>query len=280
VGENSLHVPGTCHSDQHCRAHDGHTPYPTSRPLCDACLTDAGRDIRALLWDYLDLAQLHEPALSQASNEHTTGSGEAPMPIAGHVDALQAEIVHAVSLWEHALRAVDRLHNPRTFTPLWRTTVYDHLDLNHGAGTLRKARAGHTVQRAITVIAARLDRLAGLPETTVCPAGIDDEPGRMSGWQAIHHLQALHQRARGMLGRTTRRFWIPGECWDTAGCGGHPKPGEDGPLFRSEPKKFEDPMQVHCARCGAYRAYADYEHYQAKLLWPTQATDDLVRVTA
>lgn len=280
MAEHDQHVPGTCHSDQHCKAHDGRTAYPTSRPLCEACLDTAGHDIRPLVYDYLDLAQLHEASMPQAISEKTGGGeSEAPMPILVHVEALQAEIVHVLSLWEHALRAVGRLHNPRTFAPLWRTTVYDHLDLPRRGQVLRKARAGAIVQRAVGVIVPRLDRLAALPATLVCPAGIDDEPVLMYGWQAVHHLQALHARSRGFLGRTTRRFWIPGGCWAKP-CGARMIAGEDGPIFRSEPREYEDPMQVHCARCGATRPYADYEHLLIKLRWPDQPSDENVRIAA
>jgi hypothetical protein len=234
--------------------------------------------VRGLVYDYLDLAQLHEASMSQAIDEKTSGGGhESPILLAGHVEALQAEIVHVTTTWEHALRAICRLSNPHTFTPLWRTTVYDHINLTKRASSLRSARAGALVQRAVGVIGPRLDRLAALPAITVCPAGIEDEPTAMYGWEAVHHLQALHGRAKSTLGRTTRMFWIPGECW---ACGARPVPNVDGPLYRSEPHRLEDPMSVRCAPCGADRPYADYEQYQTGLLWPGQATDSLVRIAA
>jgi hypothetical protein len=266
----------TCNSGPACKDHNGRTAHPTEHPLCPACLDAADHDIRALVYDYLDLAQLHETSLSQAINEKTTGSLlESPMLLSGHVEALQAEIVHATAMWEYELRVAGRLSDPNTYAPLWRTTVYDHIDLiRHGARTI-KARGGASVQRAVGIILPRLARLAALPETLVCPTGVEDEPQPMAGWQAIHQLQQLHGRARSTLGRTVRRFWIPGECWT---CNAKPKLGEDGPLYRSEPRFPEDPMQVNCDRCGAYRAYADYEQFQANLQWPGQDTDLLVRV--
>lgn len=269
----------TCRSETHCKAYNPVTKQasPTDRALCDACLDAAQPDIQALPYDYLDLAQLHEASMSQAINEKASGSKESPMLIAGHVEALQAEIVHVLAVWEHALRAVCRLSNPGTFAPLWRTTVYDHISLPTRAARLRKARAGAIVQRAAGIIGPRLAVLAGLAATTVCPAGIEDEPAPMHGWEAVHHLQTLHSRARGYLGRTTRTFWIPGECWT---CNTRPKVGEDGPLYRSEPRHEGDPMQVHCSPCDASRPYVDYEHYQGHLMWPNQDTDQLVRIAA
>lgn len=277
MGETITHVPGTCHSDQHCRAHDGRTPYPTNRPLCDPCLDSAAHDVRALVYDYVDLEQLHEPALSQAPSDRTSGSTEPPIPIVAHVEELQAEIVHVLSTWEYEVRVACRLSDPGTFAPLWRSTVYDTLNLGTRNPVTHRARAGAVVQRAAATLAVRLDRLAALPPTVVCPGGIEEEPADMHGWEAVHQLQALHGRARGMLGRTTRRFWIPGDCW---ACGAHPKTGEDGPLWRSEAKRFKDPMEVHCAKCGGSRPYADYEHLLTRLQWPDQPTDELVRVAA
>lgn len=238
----------------------------TSGPLCHDCLDRADPDIRGLVYDYLDLAQLHEAPMSQAPSEHTTGGGhESPILLVAHIDALQAEIVHATSLWEHALRAVDRMHNPHTFAPLWRTHLYDHQNLTRGSTGLRKARPGALVQRAVGVIAARLERLAGLPATTVCPTGIEDEPVPMAGWEAVHQLQHLHARARSALGRTTRKFWIYGACWT---CDARPAEGVDGPLWRSEPRRDGDPMDVNCGTCMASRPYGDYERYMVELAWP------------
>lgn len=280
MAEHDQHVPGTCRSDQHCKAHDGRNAQPTSQPLCRACLDAACLDIRALVYDYLDLAQLHETSMSQAASEKTSGGEhESPTLLADHVEALQAEIVHVLSVWEHALRADGRLSNPRTFAPLWRNTVYDRINLFTRGTGLRKARSGAIVQRAVSIIGPRLERLAALTPITVCPSGIEDDPVVMSGWEAVHQLQSLHARARGFLGRTTRKFWIPGDCWAQT-CGARPKPGEDGPLYRSEPRRFEDPMEVHCARCGGTRSYADYEHVLVKLQWPDQASDADVRVAA
>jgi hypothetical protein len=278
VAEQDQHVPGTCHSDQHCRAHDGKTAYPTSDPLCPDCLEAAQPDVKGLLYDYLDLAQLHAPAMSQAPSEHTSGgSTEAAIPLAVHVDELQAEIVHALSTWEYEIRVACRLHDPGTFAPLWRSTVYDHFQLGTRNPQTHKARAGSVVQRAVATLLPRLDRLARLPATVVCPRGIEDEPVEMAGWEAVHHLQSLHNRARGALGRTTRKFWIPGECW---ACDARPTPGQDGPLYRSEPREYEDAMQVNCTVCGNSRPYADYETYMTTVLWPDAGTDANVRVAA
>jgi hypothetical protein len=244
----------TCINGPRCPGWDGRNAQPTNDPYCRDCLDRAERDIRGLIYDYVDLAQLHEASLSQAPTEHVTGSHESPLLIAGHTEALQAEIVWTVRTWETVLR-----------------------DLCHLSPAPTRARPGHHVQRGIGIIAARLDRLQRLTGTPVRRTGCEDPIEPVTGVEAITHLQQLHQRARAMLGRTTRRFWIPGECWN---CDAHPVRDVDGPLWRSEPKRAEDPMEVHCATCGATRPYPDYETYQQTLLWPGQDTDDLVQAVA
>jgi hypothetical protein len=267
-----------CMSGPACKTPAGTEPYPSTDPLCGYCLDAASRDVRALVYDLLDLEQLHAPAMSQAINEHTSGgSPESPMPLVALVEALQSEIVHVTAMWEYELRVACRLSNPHTFAPLWRATVYDQVNLTSRDLVVQRARAGKLVQRAVNIIAPRLANLSRLPETIVCPTGVEDEPVPMFGWEAVHQLQALHGRCRGALGRTVRKFWIPGECWT---CPARPVPGVDGPLYRSEPREYEDPMQVCCSKCGAVRPYADYETYQAALLWTGQASDANVRIAA
>ena len=261
----------TCMSGPKCKSHDGRTAYPTTNPLCDACLDTAHHDITALVYDYLDLAQLHEGSLSQAINDTTRGgSGEAPMPIVAHVEALQAEMVYVTCLWEFEVRTAHRLHNPQTFTALWRSTVYDTINLPAHEIVRRRARPGRLIQCAVATITPRLQLLSQLPAALVCATGVEDPPAEMFGWQAVHQLADLHHKSRTALGRTVRKFWIPGECWS---CPARPTPGVDGPLYRSEPTQYADPMHVCCARCAATRPYADYEIYQGSLLWPEQPGD-------
>ena len=267
--------PGTCASGTRCPGFNGQHPEPTTGTFCVVCLDHAARDIRGLVYDYLDLAQLHAPALSQAPSDRASGSREAPMPIAGHVEALQAEIVHTTTTWEYEVRVACGLPDPVNTAPIadWHTT------LRHPA-PLAKVRPGAAVQRAVSILAPHVRRLAALPATAVCPTGVEDDPQDMTGADAITHLRGLHARARGMLGRTRRTFWIPGECWNTDTCGARPTPGEDGPLWRSEPIRAEDPMQVGCSRCNAQRPYPDYEAYMTGLIWPGQESNANVRVAA
>ncbi|BAL87320.1 hypothetical protein AMIS_21000 [Actinoplanes missouriensis 431] len=265
---------GFCHSLARCPGWNPATRLAaeTSDPFCTACLDRAHRDIRGLVYDYVDLAQLHEASLSQAPSEHTSGGGhESPMLLAGHVEALQAEIVHAATTWEGELRAAHALnHGMLLPQPAWATTRSHPLPQP-------RLRGGAALQRAINLIAPRLRHLSRLAATVVHPAGIEDEPADRYGWEAVQHLQRLHSRARATLGRTTRTFYVPGECW---ACDARPVRDLPGPLWRSEPTHDGDPMDVHCEACGAVRPYADYEHYQQHLMWPGQDSDQLVQVAA
>jgi hypothetical protein len=256
------HVPGTCRSDQQCRDHDGRTACPTSRPLCDACLEAAGPGIRGLVFDYLDLAQLHEATMSQAVTEKTAGSKEKQMLLVGHVEALQAEIVHVATTWEYEVRIVARLSDPYVSAPIadWHTTISKPTPL-------AKVRPGACVQRAVNILSPRLSLLSNLPPTLVCPTGIEDAHVPVAGWEAIHHLQDLHRRCRSILGRTRRLLSLHGTC-PKRSCGAQA-------LYRLEPESFKDEPPVWCDACKASRTYAEYEWFMAHLKWPPHEDDEL-----
>jgi hypothetical protein len=243
-----------CASDNHCRAYDrpASQPAPASRtPLCDGCLTAAGPDINSLLYDYVDLEQLQDPALSQALNMQPTGAEAPPMPLNGQAEALQAEIVHVLTTWEEIIR--------------------DHCRLSP-APEVR--RGGPNAQRALTILAPRLDTLANLPPTTVHPRGPEDQPADMHGWEAIHHLQHLHKRARSMVGLTHRRTQVPGAC-STPRNDGRPC---NGPLYRDNPRYEGDPCPIYCRTpgCNTIWTHDAYEEWAAGIL----LTPKLAEVTA
>ncbi|MFD6565374.1 hypothetical protein [Micromonospora profundi] len=262
----------TCVSDTRCRAYDRLAKPPaaapvTTTPLCDACLDHHRADIQALPVDYLDLAQLHETSLSQALRDRTTGSHESPLLIAGQVQALQAEIVHATTTWETEVRHAARLAAAEQAAPIadWHTTLRRPTPV--GAG-----RPGHQVQRATGILTAHLHTLARLPATAVHPTGCEDPPEDMTGVDAIDHLTRLHGRARGILGRTSPRPWIPGDCPNTD-CGARdadPAWADGGPLYRTTPRDFKDIPTVYCAACNTARSYTDYETYMTQFEWPAQ----------
>jgi hypothetical protein len=263
-----------CLAEIHCK---GYNPvakhaYPTDQPLCPACIDAAERDTRSLVYDYLDLAQLHETSMSQAIAEKTAGSKEKQMLLVGFVEALQAEMLHVLTTWEYELRVFAHLSDPYVQAPVadWHTTISKPTPL-------AKVRPGAAVQQAVGIIAPRMTLLSKIPETHAYRTGCEDPAEDIAGWEAVLQIAGLHGRCKSALGRTTRTFWIPGECWS---CQARPKLGEDGPLFRSEPRFEGDPMQVQCSPCRATRSYADYEHFQAHLQWPDQPSDANVRLAA
>lgn len=220
-----------CQSGPHCRDYRRTfgQPAPAGRtPLCDACLDTAGRDIARLLYDWYDLAQLQAPTLSQALNMQPSGKAAPPMPLNGQAEALQAEIAHVLTTWEEIIRDVCQL------------SPAPHV-----------RRAGPNVQRALEVLTPRLDALANHPAVTVHPTGPEDQPTDLEGWEAVHHLQALHHRARAMLGRTHRTRTVPGTC-----------PTCHAALHRDDPRHQDDPCPVYCSnQCGHQWTYDEYEQW-------------------
>lgn len=241
-------VSNICRSGDRCPDNTHGQPAPRGRTqLCDRCLDhaveQARTDIHSLLFDWLDLEQLHHPSLAQALTGQPNGSPQPAMPLNGAADALQAEIAWALGTWEHAVRADRQLHQPPT----------------------NAVRAGHRVWRAVTLLTRHTRTLAELPARPVQAAGCEDPPAPMDGVDALHHLSKLHARARGMLGRTRRTFWVPGDC---SHCGATQTPGVPGPLYRSEPRDEGDEPPVYCDRCGNSRTEADYQRYLTMLVWP------------
>ena len=174
--------------------------------------------------------------LSQALDTQPHGAADPPMPLRGEPDALQREIHHVTTTWETEVRAACGLSDPGRDLP------------------------GADVQRAVTTLTPRLRQLATLPPTTVYPTGCEDPPTDVAGWEAIHHLQHLHQRARGMLGRTHRTTELPGTC---SGC-------YTDRLQRVEPRYENDPCLIYCANCHATWTSDEYDRYVTMLVWPTR----------
>ena len=234
-----------CAHAEHCRGFDRTARQPAEtagNPLCTRCLDSHERDLRGLLWDWLDLEQLQMPSLAQSLTGQPNGSTEPAMPMAGGPEALQSEIAHVLATWEDVIRDRHRL-----------------------ADVPATRRQGPTVQRAVTLLAPRVDILSRLDATTVYPTGCEDTPTDMTGVEALTHISHLHQRARAMLGRTRRTYWVPGDC---GLCGAQPTEGVPGPLYRHEPRHEGDESPVWCDHCDGWRSHDDYERYVTMLVWP------------
>jgi hypothetical protein len=267
-----------CLTGDRCRDYNHVAKHPAElapqASLCDACLDVAERDVRCLVFDYLDLAQLQLPVLSQALDTQPAGSAGPPMPMAGAPEALQAEIVHVLTTWEIEVRAATSLSavpesRRRTAAP-WHTTVTNRQPLV-------PVHPGAAVQRAVEVLAPRMRLLSELPPVAVFRTGCEDDSEDVAGWEAVLHLSRLHQRARATLGRTRRTFWVPGDCWQQACCDTHTQAVARGRLageflYRSEPARYGDEPQIFCRYCEEPRSYEEYQRYLHMLVWPQRET--------
>lgn len=237
-----------------CREWDGREPgWAVAGPLCETEIRVAERDVRSLVFDYLDLEQQIPRGLSQALDGQPAGKPGPPVPLALAPEALQAEIVHVLATWEEQVRAVCRLSAVAVRGPAapWHTTVSN---LSPPA----KVRAGRAVQRAAEVLAPRLDVLARIEPVTVYRCGTDGDAEDVAGWEAVLHLSSLHQRARSLLGRTRRTEHLPGDC---SNCGAVD-------LRRDEPRYAEDPCDVYCGACAASWRREEYDRYVRLMVWP------------
>jgi hypothetical protein len=258
---HTTHDSRHCASDTRCRNYNHPEQRPAwvsnRDPLCDACLTTAARDVSSLVYDYLDLAQLQAPSLSQALNMQPGSKTAPPMPMRAEPEALQREIWHATTLWAGELRRHHRLAAAgRTIIICaWHTTV------SNPPPAVRTLH-GRDVQEAVAVLEPRVRELAQLPPTAVYPTGCEDDARDIAGWEAAHHLQQLHQRARGMLGRTHRTTRVPGTCPDCA-----------GDLHQDEPRYREDPCPVYCPTCGHQWSRDEYEAWTINILSPARRAE-------
>lgn len=241
-----------------CLEWDGREPGWADRgPLCDSELRVAERDVRMLLWDYVDLEQMLPRTLSQALDGQPAGKPGPPIPLAVGVDAVQAEIVHVLATWEEQIRAACRLSQVPVFGQAapWHTT-----DSNRPPKAV--LRPGAVVQRAVGVLAPRIPELARLAASTVFRAGSDADAEDVAGWEAVLHLSALHNRARAMLGRTRRTERLFGDCSE---CGATD-------LRRDEPRFEGDPADVYCGNCPARWSRDAYDRYVKLLVWPNMVS--------
>jgi hypothetical protein len=251
-----------------CREWNGSQPgWAVAGPLCETEVRVASRDVPLLLWDVLDLEQMIPRSLSQALDGQPSGKPGPPVPLALAPEALQAEIVHVLTTWEAEVRAVCRLSAVpvRGVAAPWHTTV---TKLSPPA----RVRPGAAVQRAVAVLAPRMDVLARVAPVTVYRTGADGDSFQtpvaedVAGWEAVLHLSRLHARARSMLGRTRRTFLVPGSC-SFPDPDGDPEKCCGGALFRDEPRFAEDPCDVYCGRCEKGRWTADqYDRYVGSML--------------
>lgn len=261
----------------------------TARTLCDGCLDHAAQAVKALPYDWHDLEQQLPPAMGQWGDGTPSAhsDAEAPVPMNLAAEALQAAIWRLTTTWEEVARDVGRLPDPpsRRRAPdrtVWAVNIDGDI-----IGLRRNARVEHPsmthvgmrpgpsdVVRACRILHPRLAMLADVPELELVDYPLaalvgsvdrgDREPherwgavirrGRVTiatvpGWQGVLDLAAVHRRARGLLGLTSRTKRLPGNC---PACG-WPE------LCQEAPRRKDDDPLVRCTGCDLSMAYDAYE---------------------
>lgn len=251
---------------RHCAG----VPEP-SLPLCRPCLDHAAAAIPLLPHDYRDLEQLLPKPISVWNDGLPRGSGESPVPLQLHVEALQAEIWWLATAWAEVVADVHRLAPPpwRRPAPLVRFFVAAcDGEVREGR---RPGRWEHPsalgwpmrpgpveVVRAVRILAPRAAALArvGLVDFTTYPGQVG--LAAVAGARGLLDLDGVHQRARSVLGLTEPTYVLPGRC-QSKGCGA------------AELRVRDGSDSVWCDRCGAVMTRDDYDRLGNVFLRPSEA---------
>lgn len=247
----------TCVAGERCRNFDHQRNRPAildgpRDPLCPDCLMVAERDIKVLLYDYIDLEQMLPQSITRALDTQSGfgASREAPIPLRVHVDTLQRTIWAVTTTWAEVLVDRHRLADP----PYARR-------VNPGDPPTR-VRDGYAVKWALAVIEPRVRDLARVeavevadypdinPDEAILTHGVT--VAELTGAQGLMHMAWLHGRVRRMLGIARRTTRVPGRC----GC------NRDGNfLYRDEPRYERDPCPVYCGACASQWTEEEYDRY-------------------
>lgn len=243
-------VPERCAAGAQCAGYDkrGKRPaYTEDRPLCAACLARAAADVPKLALDWVDLEQHLPPTISRAIDPDTPpgrSRGELPdPPYRLAVDALQREIQHVTTTWEHVLRDVDHLAD----------------EVNVGI------RPGYAVAQAVRVLAPRTDLLATIGPVSVYPTGPEDpETVDLTGADALLAMTGLHTRARAICGLTNLTHHLPGAC---PVCGTALILDAEGSPKDTIYRRPNGSETVYCVVCESRRTWDDYQRYVTMEVW-------------
>lgn len=219
-----------CAAEDRCCEYDRRAKVPAwaEDGLCRACLEAAARDVRALVYDYVDLEQAIVG--TKRGGEPISGTREQTLLISASVESLQRAIWLVTTTWEEVVRDHDGLPGVRPWV-----------------------RDGFAVQRAVTCLEPRLPLLAGIGPTAVMPFGPDSAPAELTGAGGIIGMMALHAAARSALGLTKLTHEMPGECFE---CG------------MTTLRRDNGSETVYCAYCGARQTWDDYRRYvELALAW-------------
>jgi len=208
-----------CALGEHC--HSGNDT-PIRRHLCVVCEYDHARDVRALVYDFVDLTQLIPRGRHLPTDAISRPKPGPTLPLDANILALRDDIRLILTHWELRMRWAQRLFVPP------------------GA-----VRDGHAVQRAVDIIAPRVDAIAGIRDNEGGPA---DPSPYDTGVLALLRMRELHGVARARVGHHARTIALPGQCPDR--------------ICRAETlTRLDGSDTVTCRTCGNAWTYPDYQAY-------------------
>lgn len=197
------------------------TPADAAGPWCAACVRALARDVRALPLDYRDLEQLLPRIGAAPAEARVSGTSALSVPIALHVEALQADIAWTLGVWEPAVReAVGWDPAPEV-----------------------GVRPGWLVDRAARVLSAHADALTRLGPYSAYHDGPEAACVDLSGVYGAVALRRLHARSVAALGLSSRGVRVPGSCARCGRAALEREPGAD---------------RIRCRFCAMWISADDY----------------------
>lgn len=233
-----------CAWGEHCAARIGKMPAVAVRsgPLCGACLAAAGNTIGALPGAHAQLGrELSEASLS-AGYGGVPGDPATRAPLSLGIDALQREILWALTVWEPPVREAARLAPELTRTP---------------AGW--PVRDADAVEMAAGVLTRHVDLLAALGPIWGYAEGIEVGPVARDGLDALRTFAALHRRASRVTGIFREEIHLPGECLASS-------------CRATDLRRSDGSDTVRCAVCGFKSTYDDYSRNVGFILAKLEAS--------
>jgi ribosomal protein L37AE/L43A len=197
------------------------TPGYCPRGLCPFHEAEGLDAIGALHHDWVDLQPLVWDKLRAGLSEAGTSAFGPSEPINYDTAELAGRIAYTAVLWEIAV--MDRIADDGLSMTGWPTG--DDL-----------ARAVHTLYTHYSVLLAQRDPIPY--------EDYDEKPATGDGADAIVELTALHRKARGMIGITTKTTAEPGPCPNCKRETLRHRAGSD---------------EVQCATCRATMTWDDYQ---------------------
>lgn len=159
--------------------------------LCEACYRRVDRALEELPLDYVELNFLLASGESGITSDVVMGSRELQIPMRVSIEALQASMVHEVSVWSIPLA--------RKLGVTW--------DASQGLN----CRPGWLLGRGLKLLRGGLDTFLTLPARTYRYA-LDTQPVTRDGIGAALELMRMHDLVRFAAGKTKLVHKLPSPC--------------------------------------------------------------------